>query len=238
MSFSAITVVAAGLLDGLNPCAFTTIVFFISFLAHVGKRKRELIITGLTFSLAVFATYLLIGLGLFKALFVLSGYRLFAEILYYGIIALLLVFAALSIHDCIVFSKTDQSKRILLQLPESFKRRIHDAIRKHAKGTNLVLGAVILGFVVTLFESVCTGQVYLPTIAFVLKHPDMRVNALFYLVLYNLMFILPLVVIFLLAYFGLKSDQLGKFFRGKVVMSKAALACLFVGLAVLLIWTH
>jgi hypothetical protein len=238
LSFSAVTVVAAGFLDGLNPCAFTTIVFFISFLAHVGKRKRELIIMGLTFSLAVFATYLLIGLGLFKALFVLSGYRLFAEILYYGIIALLLVFAGLSIHDCIVFSKTEQSKRILLQLPESFKRRIHDAIRKYAKRTNLVLGAAILGCVVTLFESVCTGQVYLPTIAFVLKHPDMRVNAFFYLILYNLMFILPLVVIFLLAYFGLKSDQLGNFFRGKVVLSKAALACLFVGLAVLLISTH
>ena len=66
-SFSVVGIVLAGLLDGINPCAFTTIVFFLSMLAYLGKSKREMAIVGVGFTLAIFATYFLLGLGLLGA---------------------------------------------------------------------------------------------------------------------------------------------------------------------------
>ena len=47
---------AAGLLDGVNPCAFTTIVFLLSMLAQVGKTRRQLAVVGVGFTAAVFVT--------------------------------------------------------------------------------------------------------------------------------------------------------------------------------------
>jgi len=62
--------------------------------------------------------------------------------------------------------------------------------------------------VVSLIELTCTGQVYLPTILFVLGEPQLRLHAISYLVLYNLVFVLPLVVVFVVAALGTSSTRL------------------------------
>jgi hypothetical protein len=66
--FGLLTVLAAGLVDGLNPCAFATIVFFISYLAFVGRRRREVLAVGVAFTVGVFLTYLGVGVGLLRFL--------------------------------------------------------------------------------------------------------------------------------------------------------------------------
>jgi hypothetical protein len=77
---------------------------------------------------------------------------------------------------------------------------------------------------------VCTGQVYLPTIIFVTGVPELRANAFLYLVLYNLMFIVPLIVIFVLVYLGTTYLQLAGFMRRHVALVKALTAVLFTSL--------
>ena len=69
LALEPLTVASAGLIDGINPCAFTVIIFFMSFLAIQGYRRRELLAIGLTFIFAVFLTYILIGLGFFGFLY-------------------------------------------------------------------------------------------------------------------------------------------------------------------------
>jgi glutaredoxin len=64
LSFGMLTVLGAGLIDGLNPCAFATLVFFISYLAFTGRRGRDILFVGISFTLGVFLTYLLVGVGL------------------------------------------------------------------------------------------------------------------------------------------------------------------------------
>ena len=66
-SFGVLTVAVAGLIDGLNPCAFATVVFFISYLAFIGRRGKEILVVGLAFTLGVFLTYLGVGFGFLKA---------------------------------------------------------------------------------------------------------------------------------------------------------------------------
>ena len=68
-----LAILLAGLVDGLNPCAFATIVFFISYLTLSGRKGKEVIITGISFTLGVFLTYLLVGLGFYKVLDLIKG---------------------------------------------------------------------------------------------------------------------------------------------------------------------
>jgi cytochrome c biogenesis protein CcdA len=89
---------------------------------------------------------------------------------------------------------------------------------------------------VSLLEAVCTGQVYLPTISFVLKSTTLKLEALGYLLLYNFMFIAPLVVIFVLALLGTSSQQFSGFLKKHLGLIKILMVILFFGLGVYLFW--
>jgi len=88
----------------------------------------------------------------------------------------------------------------------------------------------VTGLVISLLELACTGQVYLPTIIFVSSMPELRLRAIFYLLLYNLLFILPLVVVFILAYFGTTSKDLTRFLQKRAAAVKLGMAVLFLAL--------
>ena len=235
--FSIFTVALAGLFDGINPCAFTTIVFFISMLAYLGKTRFQLIAVGVGFTFAVFVTYLLIGLGLLGTVKIFLVGRGVSKILTYTIACLTFVLAGWSFVDFIKFLKTKSVKSMTLGLPQSVKTRIHKIIRVGIGTRGLVAGSVSVGVLVALLESICTGQVYLPIIVFVAKSSKFRMDAIAYLVFYNLMFILPLVVILIITYFGVKSESLGNFFGRHIALSKILMTLLFLTLGIILLVT-
>ena len=247
--FKPLVIIGAGLLDGVNPCAFTVIVFFISFLALQGYRRRELIAVGLTFITVVFITYLLIGLGIFGFLYRLEGFWLVSKIVNIAIGLLSIVLGIFALYDFFKFKKTGQTEGLALQLPRSIKDRIHSLIGMHyrVKGGQdtvqskkhiivLISSALVTGFLISLLESVCTGQIYLPTIVFILK-TTYKLQGLAYLLLYNFMFIIPLLIIFLFALWGVTSDQFSKFLKEHLLTVKLLMAVLFFSLGFwLLIW--
>lgn len=80
--FSFLTVAGAGLIDGINPCAFGVLIFFFSYLTLKGRSRRDIFLTGLLFTLGVFVAYFLIGLGLMQAFFKLAVVPLLSKLLY------------------------------------------------------------------------------------------------------------------------------------------------------------
>jgi len=66
--FTASIVTTAGLIDGLNPCAIASLVFFMSLLAVAKVKGRGLLLMGISFCLASFLTYTALGFGLLRAL--------------------------------------------------------------------------------------------------------------------------------------------------------------------------
>jgi hypothetical protein len=224
--FSLLAVAGAGLLDGVNPCAFTTLIFFVSYLALVGRKGRDILLVGSAFTLAVFLTYLLMGLGLAEIIRQVSSFNLIGRLIY-GLTAIIcLGLAFLSLLD---YFKIRQGRltEISLQLPKSLKQRIHQTIRTHSRMRGYVGAAFGAGVLVSLFELACTGQVYLPTIVFVTGVAELRLIALAYLVLYNLMFIVPLAFVFGLTYLGTSSQQFTTFFQAKAGTVKLLTAALF-----------
>ncbi len=235
------TIISAGLIDGINPCAFTVLVFFMSFLAFVGYKKRQMFILGSFFILTVFITYLLIGFGLLEFFRKLEIFSFLAKIAYYLTAVLALVFGALSFYDYLVYKKSNDPEKVFLKLPEIIKKRIHAAIREKtdrrtdaalAKGSliRLIFAALSSGFIVSILESVCTGQMYLPTIIYILGVEHLRARALLYLILYNLMFILPLLFIFALALWGITSETFSKIAKNHLAKVKIATSAVFLGL--------
>lgn len=240
LSFGLFTVLGAGLIDGFNPCAFTVLVFFISFLNFVGYRKKELLVLGIVFILSVFVTYILIGIGLFKFIQSLEVFSLLSKIIYLGTACLAIILGIYSLYDWYIYKKTGNPEEIKLKLPQFIKtkiqRIIQDAARNRTRSLiDLATAVFVSGFIVSLLESVCTGQTYIPTIAYVLKDPSLRVSAWLYLVLYNLMFILPLIIIFIAALKGATSESFSKIARRHLATVKLATAALFFLLGGLLI---
>jgi glutaredoxin len=235
-SFSFVAVLGAGLLDGLNPCAFTTIIFFVSYLAAMERKGSEILLVGAAFTGAVFLAYLLVGAGVLGFVHSLGAVKTLSRVVYLGTGVFCLVLAAAALYDLLKIRK-GKHEEMALKLPDFLRRRVHRAIREGAGVRNYVWAACVTGFVVSLLEFACTGQVYLPTIIFVTGVPELRANAFLYLVLYNLMFIVPLVVIFLLVYYGTTSLQLAGFMRRHAAVVKAVTLIFFASLGSWLLLT-
>ena len=232
--FGILTVAGAGLLDGINPCAFATIVFFISYMNLVGRGRKEMLIAGGAFALAVFGTYLLLGLGMLSFMSYLNQYSGIAKCVYLLAATATFALAGLSLYDA-VKAKQGKTKDILLQLPRALKQRIHKVIREQTRTSGVIAGAMVIGFIISALELVCTGQVYLPTLTFVAGIEGMRAHAISYLLLYNIMFIVPLIVVFGCVYWGTTSMQLGGILQKHLVSVKVGIGLLLFGLGIWLV---
>jgi len=236
--FSVPAVILGGLVDGINPCAFTVIVFFISFLAVYGYRRREMVLIGSGYISAVFFAYLAIGLGLFRFLYALQQFHAAMTIFYLAVSGLCIVLAILCLLDYVNFKRTGRTEESFLQLPSLIKNRIRsvigDEFRERGDGRGflqLIVGAFTVGVLVSLLEAVCSGQVYLPVISFVMRNPAMRAKAVGYLVLYNLMFIVPLVLVFASALLGVTSRRFAEYYQKRYGLVRLLMALLFTALA-------
>ena len=234
-SMSWLTVVFAGLVDGLNPCAFATLIFFVSYLTLSGRKGREVIFLGLSFTIGVFLAYLVIGLGLYKVLDLMGNLlNTLARWVYIITAAICLGLGIFSILDYFK-ARRGKLEDMSLKLPDPLRKRINSVIRKGRSARSYYIGAFITGLLISILELACTGQVYLPTIIFVSSMPELKLRAISYLVLYNLLFILPLVVVFILAYYGTTSKDLTSFLQKHTGAVKIGMAVLFFALAAWLI---
>lgn len=187
-------IVGAGLLDGINPCAFAVlIILLINLMAQ--KSRRAILVSGLIYISAVFIFYFLSGLGLFSVIQTTGSATLFSIIA--GCIAL--IAGVVMIKDALIFS--DQP---VLAIPASQAGRIRRII-----DVGTLPAAFILGILVGMFELPCTGGIYLSIISMISLHVDLF-HSLVYLLIYNIAFIIPLLVILVLVLFGLAPERVNE----------------------------
>lgn len=174
-------VIVNGLLDSLNPCAIGVLVLYLSFLFTVRATKKDVVIFGSFYIAAMYVTYLLIGLGL------LSTFHLFGIHNFFGWLASILVI----IVGLFSIKEYFWPKLYIPILSPFFARcRIPKWDQKIS-----IVSALTLGFLVGLCEFPCTGGIYLATVA-LLSAKETFINGLLYLLLYNLMFVAPLIFLF------------------------------------------
>jgi glutaredoxin len=242
-SFGVFAILLAGLLEGLNPCALATLVFFISYLTMIGGKRREIFMVGIGFSVSSFITHLLLGVGILGFIQHFSFFPLFTRVVYLITFAFSLFLGIFSFYDYIQLKKGRPAK-MTLQVPEFLKKKIHRIIRTRSnefetgqerQSARFLFVAFLIGSIVTLLQSTCTSQVYLPTLLFVTNVPSLKGSAVFYLILYNLIYILPLIAIFSIAYWGVSSQQLSLLLQRRTSTIKLMTSLFFFILAGVLI---
>jgi len=169
-----------GILDGINPCAIAVLLFFISFLFMVRQTKTRILVSGLIYILSIFIVYFLIGLGILNAIIISNEPHLMAKI---G--AALIIF--LGILNIISFLWPEVPLK--LEIPEFSRTRIKDSLKKATMPSTLFLG-VLVG----LCTFPCSGGIYIATIG-LLTLSSTYFSGILYLLIYNFMFILPLIII-------------------------------------------
>ena len=223
-----IPIFLAGLLDGINPCAFTTLLFLISSLFYIGRGKKEILRIGIIFSATIFLSYYLVGLGLLNIVRTANFFPIVSLIIKVVLIIALLFLGIFSFYDAYLVKKGTTSA-MKLQLPKSLKKRIHKVIRNNTRNNGMIIGTIVIGIMVTIFELTCTGQVYLPIIAYIIKIEG-TFSSYFYLTLYNIGFIIPLLIVFITVYKGTTNQKLMDWFGKKLFLIKILLGFLFLSM--------
>lgn len=214
-------IIISALIDSINPCAFGVLIFLMISLLKTGSSKRALRY-GLIYSFVVFVIYFLAGFGIFKAIQALTFLRGWIYIIAATIV---FIFALLEFIDFINAGKSD--RKSILKIPLSAKPILEDTAQK---GT--LFAIISLGILVSLFELPCTGGIYLGILSLMALHQSFAWG---YLLIYNLIFILPLIVITLLVYKGTSTEVLQKWTNTEKRWMKLAAAIILVLLGVYLL---
>ncbi len=235
-SFTLAIVLAAGLADGINPCAFATLILFVSMLAVYRRSARDIMVTAIVFALGVMVTYTLLGIFLFSAINFAERLIWLKTGIYiiFGVVCFVL--AILSGWDVWQSLYGGKEKKFLLKLPDNFRKRIHDTFHKHAGRKMMYTGIFSAGVIVSLLESVCTGQLYVPTLALMAGNSPTRLRAIILLVLYNIMFIIPLLVLAGIVAFGARTSFLINVFEKYATVGRIIQTVIFliIGIGVLI----
>ena len=226
-------VLFAGFVDGFNPCAFSIVIVLAGILAVGGRRRRARLLGGTAFCVGSYLTYMAMGFGLLAAIRTLSSLDFIRDALFAALSISLAVLSALSLRDAWRYHVARVPAVITLQLPDGVKRAIRSVTEASWAGPAVIGTGLLCGFVVTLLDSLCTGQVYVPVLA-MLARDTHSARTFLLLALYNLAFIMPLVAVFVLAAKGADSARMSRWSKRNVVPSKIFLAIVFAVLAVLL----
>ncbi len=193
-SFTIGRITLLALADSVNPCAIAVLtMILISILIANPKNQKKVLFSGIAFSVAVFIGYLFYGIIL------VQFFKTFAEILrdnskyvYNGLAILAMLIGALNIKDYFIY----RPGGFATEMPIFMRSKV----KKIISGATSPTGAFVIGFLVTLFLLPCTIGPYI--VASGLISELGFVKAILWLSYYNLIFILPMIIITLIVYFG------------------------------------
>jgi cytochrome c biogenesis protein CcdA/glutaredoxin len=215
-------IISTAAIDSINPCAIAVLLFLIAVLISLKATKKRIIAIGLVYISGVFISYYLAGVGLLKAI---SHFDIATQINLFAA-AIVIIAAFISIKEGLY----PDSKQILV-IPEKTKKIFINLMQK---GT--FPAVFIAGVLVSAFELPCTGQVYLGILS-LMSQENMKAQAYAYLLIYNFIFVLPLIIILLAAAWGLDIEKLKNLRKDTRKIIKVLIGAIMFILGVWLIYT-
>lgn len=232
--FGMPAVAAAGLIDGINPCAFAALVFLLAMLSMSGRSSRQILATGLLFAAGVYVAYFGVGFGIFRGLQALTNFDLAAGILYPAAALGTLVLAVLSFRDY-RRARDGNPGEMSLRLPKPLLKASHAVTRTFVRSPAFLALAFFAGLVVALVELFCTGQIYLPVLIYLSGTGTRLAEVLPMLAIYVAMFTLPVVALTFAVWAGVSSQTLREWAQNHAATSKLLMTVVFAVLTVALI---
>ena len=192
-NLSLLAVIGAALVDSINPCAIAVLLILMGALLIANDKKKSLK-AGFAFTFSIYIAYFLFGLGLFSALQI-SGLSYW----FYKVIGgLAIIIGLANLKDYFWYG----AGGFVMEIPRSWRPKLKELLGK----VTSPLGAFLMGFVVCFFELPCTGGPYIVILGLLADKMTMWASVPI-LLLYNLVFVLPLIIITFLLYFGFSSVE-------------------------------
>ena len=188
-------IVSLAAVDAVNPCALAVLtLMLIAILTYNPKKKRNVLLAGLAFSISVFVMYLFYGLVIirfFQLIQTLTTIRLWL----YKILGLLaVILGLLNLRDFFHY----KPGRLGTEMPMMLRPKVKKIISRVTSPR----GAFVVGLFVTVFLLPCTIGPYV--IAGGILSALELVKTIPWLLIYNSIFILPMLAITLIVYAGVK----------------------------------
>ena len=215
-------IISAAIVDSINPCEFAVLIILLSTILITGNRKKALL-AGLAFSLAIYLSYFLMGIGLYSA--ITSTHITKTIYIIASILAILL--GLLNIKDYFFYGKG-----ILMEVPRAWRPKMKMLI----KSVTSIPGAFFLGIIISLFLLPCTSGPYIVILG-MLAETATKNTAVLLLMFYNLIFILPMLIITFAIYYGWTTTERVENFRMRKLRTLhliAGVILVLLGIAMLL----
>ncbi|MBI4440015.1 hypothetical protein HY638_03510 [Candidatus Woesearchaeota archaeon] len=223
-------VIAAALADSINPCVFGVLIFLLAYMTKVFKSAGRMLLAGLIYVAFVYATYFLLGMGIFTLAYTAG----FAKPFYWFAAIIAILAGIIEIKDYFWYGR-GFSLQMMPGASERIKRYAGMLGRLETRHPALsLLLAAFLGIFVVFVELPCTGAPYLAILGMISKGDFSSGIPL--LLLYNLIFILPLFVIMGLVYFGRSSKSLEKWRKENRSIMRLAIGLFLLALGAYMIW--
>lgn len=222
-----------GFVNGLSPCSLSIFLFLLSLLL-TGKDK--MMKCGISFLVGKATMFFLLGTILYNVVNSINM-TVFSKWIDIIMIVFAVCFAALNLFD-FYKARAERYGEMNLQLPEKVKKMNHAMIRWGNKFSAARLGTVIIfgiGMAVATGEFLCTGQIYLSSIVIMVQKGTGGMVPTLLLAVYSTAFVIPLLVLMLIIYFGKKVFGMSEAVLEKIPIIKLVSAVLFVAMAVYLI---
>lgn len=225
LSFFAIMLPAA-ISDSINPCAFAVMLLLLTSILSRHQSRRKTLLAWAMFALAVFLTYLAMGVWLFSALATASN--TFVLKLIVGILWLVVWLA--NLKDYFRYGK-----RFVMEVPFSRRPKMQDLIYK----VSSPIWAFAIGILVSLFLLPCSSGPYFTILWFMsAQSKELNLRWYIYLIVYNLLFVLPMLVIAIMVSFWYASvDKLAKIKHEKTKLIHLIVGVLMLGLGIYVLTT-
>jgi len=189
------SIIMLALVDSVNPCAIAVLgLLIIAYMTHNPHEKKKALFAGAMFVLAVYIVYLVYGLLIVHFLGSLMDAFQGTELLIYGIFSLLAIaLGVYNIKDFVWY----QPGGLLREMPMKWRPKM----QKILAGIESPAGGFVLGIFVTLFLLPCTIGPLLMAGTLLAKFGTLA--ALPWLLLYNAIFVLPMIIMIIGIYVGL-----------------------------------
>lgn len=226
-------VITTALVDSINPCAIGVLILLIGTLLSLSHDRKKMLTVGLIYITAVYITYFLAGIGL---LFFLQkiGSSIW-DVPFIGpiaisnligiLVALIVIIGGLiEVKDFFWYGKG---------FSLSISPKNAEKIKKYIKNVTIP-GAILLGIFVAGVELPCTGGPYL-AITTLLSKIGLNLTIVGYLMFYNFIFVLPLIIILLFVYFGANTKKVKEMKQSGRKWMRLFTGIVMIGLGILLI---
>lgn len=217
-------VIGAAAADSINPCEFAVLIILMATVLKSGSRRRALA-AGLVFTAVVYCVYFLMGLGLMTAIAAAGITKNF-----YLIVAILAILIGLfNVKDYFWYGKW-----FIMEVPPSWR----PAMKKVVRSVTSVPGAALAGLLVSFFLLPCTSGPYIVILG-LLADTATRLQAIPLLLLYNLIFVLPMLIITLAVYRGLATPgQLEEKRLKRIKQVHLITGLIMIALGVWMLWQY